>query len=83
MADPGVTVITRTAPPSRGAPTDTDTLFIASKVGTGSLTAATKIRSLADFVSAYGDRASTAAAPTYDYLDTFFREGGKQAYVGR
>lgn len=83
MATLGVTVTTRTAPPARGAPTDTDTLFIASKVGTGSLTAATKIRSLADFVSAYGDRASTAAAPTYDYLDTFFREGGKQAYVGR
>jgi hypothetical protein len=83
MANLGVTVTTRTAPPARGAPTDTDTLFIASKVGTGSLTAATKIRSLADFVAAYGDRASTAAAPTYDYLDTFFREGGKQAYVGR
>ena len=83
MANPGVTVQTRTAPPAHGAPTDTDTLFIASKVGTGSLTAATKIRSLADFVSAYGDRASTGAAATYDYLDTFFREGGKQAYVGR
>ena len=83
MANPGVTVQTRTAPPAHGAPTDTDTLFIASKVGTGSLTAATKIRSLADFVSAYGDRASTGAAPTYDYLDAYFREGGKQAYVGR
>jgi hypothetical protein len=83
MATLGVTVQTRTAPPARGAPTDTDTLFIASKVGTGSTTAATKVRSLADFVAAYSDRAGTTAAVTYDYLDTFFREGGKQAYVGR
>lgn len=83
MANPGVTVTTRTAPPARGAPTDTDTLFLPSKVGTGSLTAATKIRSLADFVSAYGDRASAGAAASYDYLDNFFREGGKQAYIGR
>lgn len=83
MAQLGVTVQTRTAPPARGAPVDTDTLFIASKVGTGSLTAATKIRSIADFVSAYSDRSGPTAAATYDYLDNFFQEGGKQAYVGR
>jgi hypothetical protein len=79
----GVEVRTRTAPPSRGAPTETDMLFVASKVGVGSTTAATYIRSLADYVTAYGDRAATGSAPTYDFLDAYFREGGKQAYVGR
>ncbi len=78
----GVEVLTRTAPPARGAPTETDTLFVAGLAASGPLDKATLVRSLGDFVAAYGARA-TENAELYDYLDTFFREGGRRAYVGR
>jgi hypothetical protein len=74
----GVTVRTRTAPPSRGAPTDTGTAFVAGKSTGGPLDAVTEIRSIADFAGVYGDRA-VGNVPLYDWLDVFFREGGTRA----
>ncbi|MCU1500585.1 MAG: hypothetical protein JWM47_4538 [Acidimicrobiales bacterium] len=78
----GVSITTRTAPPSRGAPTDGSTLFVAGKAGTGPTDVATELRSLNDFTGAYGTR-NTNNRAAYDYLETFFREGGSHAYFGR
>jgi hypothetical protein len=78
----GVVVQPRTAPPSRGAPTDTGTWFVAGQANSGTLTDAKLLRSIADFVSEYGVR-ETANAAAFDALDTFFREGGSRAYFGR
>lgn len=78
----GVEVRTRTAPPSRGAPTDTDTLFVVGKATTGPLDVPTVIRSILDFEGVYGARV-TGNARLYDTLDVFFRESGTRAVVGR
>jgi hypothetical protein len=80
----GVEVNTRTAPPADGATSLTDTLFLAwdGEGGSGSLTEPILCRSLADFVAAYGARAS-ANQEAYDYLDGYFREGGRRAYTAR
>lgn len=78
----GVTVQNRTAPSSRGAPTDITTAIITGKASTGSLTAPTLVRSIGDFAAAYNTR-ETANQSSYDWLDTFFREGGSQAYFQR
>jgi hypothetical protein len=81
----GVEVSTRTAPPARGAPTEIDTLFLAYKSGTGDLTRALEIRDLAAFEAESGVRTTGASgnALAYDVLDTFFREGGRRAVIGR
>lgn len=78
----GVTVRNRTAPPSRGRPGATDALFLVGKAASGPIDTYTLCRSLDDFTAAYGVRA-TANAGAYDYLDTFFREGGTLAFFVR
>lgn len=77
----GVEVRNLSAPPSRGAPTATDTLFVVGTVLTGTTAEATEIRSINDFEAEYGVRAVDNAA-LYDYVDAFFREGGRRAFVG-
>jgi hypothetical protein len=80
----GVEVRNRIAPPTSGFPIDTDTLFLAwdGEGGSGTLLAAVECRSLADFVAVHGARA-VANAEAYDYLDNYFREGGRKAYTAR
>jgi hypothetical protein len=74
-----VTISTRTAPPARGAPTEIDSLFVATVTASGiPAGVVTSVRSLGDYEAAGGTRALDAV--TYDGLDNFFREGGKQAY---
>jgi hypothetical protein len=77
-----VNVRTRTAAPSRGAPTETGTAFVAGKATAGPTDAAVEVRSIADVVGVIGDRA-TGNAGLYDWLDTHFREGGFRAFIGR
>jgi hypothetical protein len=77
----GVEVQTRTARVARGIPVETGTLFAVGPVASGPTTTATEVRSIGDFVSAYGTRAAGNQA-LYDYVDTFFAEGGKHAYIG-
>jgi hypothetical protein len=79
----GVIVQNRNAPPARGNPTDTATAFVVGKMGSGPTTQATLCRSLADFTATYGLRTDTGNAATYDWLDDFFREGGRAVYVAR
>jgi hypothetical protein len=77
----GVLVQARTARVARGIPVDTGTLFIVGAVaGTTGPDVPTEVRSIADFVAAYGTRTG-ATIPLYDYLDVFFSEGGKRALV--
>lgn len=76
----GVTVRTRTAPPSGGAPTNTGTWFLAGKASTvPSPNVAVKCRSIQDFIGAFGVRAAGNQV-FYDEVDTFFREGGTVCY---
>lgn len=79
MARPGVSVTVMEAPPSRGAPINTGTWFVAGQVATGSPTVATKVTSLTNFEDTFGDR--TAAPFLYDALDVAFRNGLSEAYV--
>ena len=75
----GVTVTNRSAPPANGVPTDTGTLFVAGIAASGSTTVPKLMRSIADFEAEYGVRAA-GNQDFYDYVDTFFREGGQRAY---
>src|ERR1044072_823019 len=77
----GVEVRTRTSVAARGPSTDTGTAFLAVKPTDGPTDRAVLVRSIADFVAEYGDRTGNAVA--YDWLDTYFREGGRRAYVAK
>lgn len=78
-----VIIENRLAPPAGGVPGDIDTLFVPAHIETAGLPldSAVRVRSVSDYVAAGGDRADNALV--YDGLDNFFREGGRQAYVGR
>jgi hypothetical protein len=79
----GVDVTTRTAPPARGPLTSTGTLFLAMGGANpgdayGIDAGPVLLRSIDDFVFNVGERVDNPEA--YDYLDTFFHEGGQRAY---
>jgi phage tail sheath protein FI len=77
---PGVSIIQRSTPPVRSAPTDTGVWFVAGLADAGPVTP-TLIRSMADYERIFGQRVSYSIL--YDALDVFFREGGNRAYVSR
>jgi len=77
---PGTQVRTRTAPPSRTAPTDTGVWFVAGLTDRGPLRPVT-IGSLQDFINTFGSRQTYSNL--YDALELFFRDGGAQAVVSR
>jgi hypothetical protein len=81
MSPLGVTINTRNAPPGRGAFSETDTLFVAGTWSAGPTTNAVLVRSMADVEAAFATRTSNTVI--WDYLDTFFREGGRRAWVLR
>ena len=78
----GVSITTKTSPPTRGIPTATDTWFVSAYTDVGSTTAAQEVRDLAQFELKFGTR-TAANIPLWDAMDTYFREGGKRAIVGR
>lgn len=78
---PSVVIQVKDAPPSRGLPTDTGKWFVAGLTERGPDDAAILLRSMADYDRVYGARVSYGVL--YDSLETFFKEGGKEAYVGR
>jgi hypothetical protein len=78
---PGSIVTTRTAPPSRTVPTDTGVWFVAGLSDRGPSSRPVLIQSLQDFINQFGTRQSYSVL--YDALETFFREGGAKAYIGR
>jgi hypothetical protein len=74
----GVQVTTRTAPAARGTYANTDTLFLAGEWSAGSVTPVL-CTSIANVETSFTTRSANPAL--WDYLDTFFREGGTRAYV--
>jgi hypothetical protein len=73
-----VTITTRTAPPAHGVPGEVDSLFVMS-ADTGAPTTPKVIRALGDYETLGATR--TGDPLTYDGLDNYFREGGRQAVV--
>lgn len=81
MPRPGVDVALLETPGSVVTiPTDTSTAFVVGLTDRGPL-GANLILSLDDFVRKLGDR--QAYSVLYDWMQTFFREGGNKAYVSR
>lgn len=81
MARPGVEIVSRAAPPSRGAPSDTGVWFAVGQAERGRVDEPVLIRNMTDFTKHFGSRVSYSVL--YDAVDVFFREGGAQAYVLR
>lgn len=81
MPRPGSVVTTRSTPPPRVVPTDTGTAFVTGTTDRGPANAPVLVQSLTDFINTFGLRQSYSVL--YDWLETFFREGGAKAYIGR
>jgi hypothetical protein len=73
-----VNVVLRDTPPSRSAPIDSGRAAIAVISAKGVLST-TPARSLSDWVDSYGGRQTYSVA--YDWVETFFREGGYELYT--
>lgn len=78
---PGTQVVVQDLAPPVGITTDTGAWFVAGLTEKGSTTAPVKIQNMSDYATYLGAR--VAYGQLYDALDTFFREGGKTAYVSR
>src|SRR5205807_9549788 len=84
MSRPGVEVVTRSAPPTRGVPSSTGTAFfggIAEKGPVRALTTDDAIHNMSDFAKVYGSRANGALL--YDSCDAAFQSGVTSIYVAR
>jgi hypothetical protein len=81
MSRPGTTITVVSSPPPRSQPTDTSVWFVVGLADQGRTDIPTLIRSIDDFNSLMGGRVSYSSL--YDCIETFFREGGSTAYVGR
>lgn len=80
MARPGTLVSLRNTPSQISVPTDTGVVFLAGLTDMGPLSPQV-VYSLNDFVTTYGARQTYSYL--YDWLDTYFREGGNKAYLTR
>jgi phage tail sheath protein FI len=78
---PGHSITIGERPPATIADSDTAAWFVAGFTERGSYTQPILVRSLAQAVEKAGDRLTYG--PLYDALDTYFREGGSIAYIGR
>lgn len=74
-----VDVMTQVQPSS--LPSNTGTWFVVGTCDLGRTDRPISVTSITDFINKCGNRVSYSVL--YDALDTFFREGGGQAYVGR
>jgi hypothetical protein len=85
QALPGSTVTRGITPPPRANVSDTGVAYVAGLADRGpsslALGGTQEVTSLSDFVSKYGARQTYSAL--YDWLDTFFHEGGARARIGR
>lgn len=81
MARPGTEILSRAAPPVRGAPSDTGVWYVAGLAERGQTNEAIEIRNMDEYGRRFGARVSYGTL--YDALDVFFREGGVRAYVRR
>lgn len=81
MARPGVEIVSRAAPPSRGVPSQTGLWFAVGLTERGRTDAPVLLNSLSDYTKHFGNR--VAYSVLYDSVETYFREGGSQVYVAR
>lgn len=82
MPRPGVSVSLLDTPGSAlSVPTDTGVWYAAGLTDRGPSNVAVPVLSLDDFVNKFGNRNSYSVF--YDAIQTFFKEGGYKAYVGR
>lgn len=78
---PGTQVVLQDLAPPVGVPTDTGVWFVVGLAEKGPVLKPVKIQNMSDYATFLGNR--VAYGVLYDALDTFFREGGKTAYVQR
>jgi hypothetical protein len=78
---PGSIVTVRSAPPPRVVPTDTGQWFVTGLTDRGPINRAVTVQSLQEFIANFGARQTYSVL--YDALETFFREGGAKAVIGR
>lgn len=91
MPAPAVIVTTASSTPPRSAPTDTGPAFLAGIFATGPtgqvVTEDDAVTSLAQWIAAYGGGSATQArlsyAVEYDWVETYFRNGGSRLYCSR
>lgn len=81
MARPGVVVVNRTAPPTRGAPTDTGVAFFAGIAEKGPADKALTVHNMAEFETSYGGRPNGMIL--YDACDIAFRKGVTAITIAR
>jgi phage tail sheath protein FI len=81
MTRPGVVVSLRDTPSALSLSIDSGTAFVVGLSDMGPTNTARQIQSLQQFVTVYGAR--QAYSSLYDAVETFFREGGDTAYIGR
>lgn len=81
MTRPGTQIIPRDAAPSRTAATDTGTWFAVGLTEKGSTSEPILVESPQAFVEKCGGRVSYSSL--YDAVETFFRNGGRRAYIAR
>src|SRR3954471_4997974 len=81
ISRPGVVVTSDASTPARGVTVEGGTFFVVGAAQKGSTTRPTLVRSPAEVREKLGDRLTTSLL--YDVLETFFREGGKRAFVAR
>lgn len=80
MARPGTVISLRDTAPPRSAPTNTAVWFVVGITEKGPIVP-TSVKSMTEYKALFGARVSTGIL--YDALDTFFHEGGAQAYISR
>lgn len=78
---PGTQVTVITAPPSRGAPTDTGVVFVTGIAQRGATGVPIVLNGMNDYATYLGARISNGAV--YDFLDVAFREGLSKAIFSR
>jgi hypothetical protein len=82
MPVPGVDVSLLETPGSLvSIPVDTGVAFVAGLSDMGPADVTKAVFSLDDFITKYGDRQAYSSA--YDWVQTFFREGGNKLYFAR
>jgi hypothetical protein len=90
MPAPAVNIVTAASPVPRSSPTNTGGTFLVGMSTQGPsrlLTSADKIVSLNDWINRYGGGSTANArlsySVDYDWIETYFREGGNQLFYGR
>lgn len=90
MPAPSVNITTAAAPVPRSSPTDTGVAFVVGMSAAGParlLAASDKVTSLNDWIARYGGgsvaNARLSYSVDYDWVETFFREGGNALFYGR